>query len=159
MTHERNFLIAPECVQIDPYYQKWRDGFHLTGYIQVSPYTAPPVDKAVPTYNRFCAIATEALVLRYATQTGGDGFMLDAKVEALPAFVVPVFVNDEPTTILFDPENDPMINQEKPYIAFFKGNDDWHYAMRFVTSFERQRMLKFFGEDLGFLVKDLIVHN
>ena len=134
-------LISPDRVNISSYYHKWIPGFRLMGYISVTPYTAPPPyetwNDAV--YNPFCAIAAEATV--------------DGK----PTFVLPVFVNDVYVQYRFDGEKEEDL--DRPAIAFFKGNDDWHYALRFADYSERDAMIQFFGEDLGFLQKDLIGHN
>jgi hypothetical protein len=152
----KNLLINPARVQTSDYYKSWRKEFRLAGFIVVTPYTAPPIyqtwDK--PVYNCFTAIAHEAHV---------DGH---------PAFVLPVFFNDEMTQALFDSELPGIhvdnqdeavkavaeLNWQKPAIAFFLGNDDWHYALRFTSFAERDKMIQFFGEDLGFL-DELIGHN
>jgi len=141
---ERNLLLPPERVFTSPYYKTWRREFRLAGFLLVTPYTAPPPHDTwtkVP-YNRFCAIAHEALV---------DG---------REAFIVPAFVNDDilPAQV-FDGDKDASVNDTKPWMIFFLGNDDWHYGMRFETRALRDGMLKTFGEDLGFLEEELIGHN
>ena len=136
-------LISPDRVNINSYYHKWVPGFRLAGFISVTPYTAPPPYETWndTKYNRFCAIAAEA------------------EVDGKPTFVLPVFVNDEPSTHVFDGDAGPAINEQLPAIAFFKGNDDWHYALRFPDFEERDLMVRTLGEDLGFLEDHLIGHN
>ena len=137
----RNLLIDAGRVKTNPYFLTWVQGFNLAGFIMVTPYTAPPSygtwsDTA---YNRFCGIAHEAYV--------------DGK----PCFVLPVFVNHQPSPYKFDGDKAP--NNEKQWVAYFLGNDDLHYAMRFETANLRDEMIQMFGEDLGFLEKELIGHN
>ena len=140
----RNMLISPERVNINEYFHTWGvKGFRLAGFISVTPYTAPPAyDSWSDTaYNRFCGIASEA------------------EVDGKPTFVLPVFVNDERVDYVFDGDTGPSANAQLPAIAFFKGNDDWHFALRFDSYSERDAMVEFFGEDLGFLEDHLIGHN
>lgn len=154
--NKRNFLIPPQQVDVEPCFKTWRSEFNLAGFIKVTPYTDQNSDVI---HNRFCAIATEAAILHGSTQLMSDSFVLDLKVEFLPAFVVPVFMNNEPTTVLFSSEHDLSVNARLPFIAFFRGNEDRHYALRYATAKMRQQALEFFGEDLGFFEKDLIEHN
>ena len=136
----KNLLLPVERVKTGEYFHRYREGFRLAGFILVQPYTAPPPHDtwSKPAYNRFTAIAHEAVV---------DG---------RPAFIVPVFFNDRDLDVLFDGD---VEKPKKKAIAYFKGNDDWNYAMRFDSYRERDEMIQLFGEDLGFLEQELIGHN
>jgi hypothetical protein len=139
-------LIQPDRVGIVSYYKRWREGFRWAGVILVTPWTPEPEWKTWDNapYNPFCSIATHAYV--------------DGQAQ----FLLPVFVNDAPGLNVFDGElhtHATQINAEKPAQAFFLGNDDWHYGMRFATFEERDRSLAEFGEELGFLRDQLLGHN
>lgn len=138
-------LIAPDRVQTNSYYLKYRKEFRLAGFIEVTPWTDLPDYQTwdLPTWNPFCNIAHTALV--------------DDK----ETLILPVFVNDAVILdICFDGDIKctAEYNQYLPAIAFFKGNDDFSCALRFKTFEERDDMISAFGEEVG-MSSDLIWQN
>jgi hypothetical protein len=130
-------LIPPERCSLRPYWTRSWGPFQHAGVIVLS----PPVElpewdtwSQVP-YNRLHHISTNGYV---------DG------VEQLS--IIPVKINTAPCEWMFDTELGDRyeINRANPAIAFFMGNDDWHYGLRFPTFEERDKMLAEFGEELGF---------
>ena len=147
-------LIDPRRVEISDYFKTFRKDFKLAGFITITIPDAEPDWKTwdKPPHNAFVNICSKA------------------KVDGVEFWVLPVFFNDQQTDFWLDGDKwqkkfvqdrteSFMVNSSKPAIAFFKGNDDWSWALRFETYHERDRMVSHFGEDLGFLHDDLIGQN
>lgn len=146
-----NKLIHPDRVITNPYYFTWQSDFRLAGFVAIS----ENLDKEWKTWdkqphNSFRAIAHSAVV--------------DHKEQQ----VVPVFYNDVLLPTLHFDCDEPnwdhheqiiRLNEQLPAIAYFKGNDDWHFAMRFMCFKDRDAMINEFGGECGTLCDLLIGHN
>jgi hypothetical protein len=141
-------LIAPARVEIADYYQKFLPKLKYVGAVEL-----PPEPKAPPSYQTWDLPVWNAF---YATAP-------KAKIDGVEVRVMPVFINDEPCDFIFDTEctwtgnlqeynvKARQINTERPFIVFFKGNDDWSHGLRFTTAEERDTMISTFGAELGTL--------
>lgn len=143
---EGSKLIPPERSSLPGYYAKDRGKLLHAGVVIVTHRPAEPEWKVWDRepYNPLTSICT----------TG--------EVDGAVQQVVPVKLNSEPVLFAFDTEDWTKvaeINETKPAIVFFMGNDNWSYGMRFATFEERDEMLATFGADLALLSEDLLGHN
>lgn len=141
-------LISPDRVVTNPYYLTYLPEFSLAGFVEVPP-NPEPWDKQQH-YNHLSNIAHSACV---------DG--TDTRV-------ISVFYNDKILpTLHFDgdaynwdqAQEIKRLNEYLPAVAFFKGNDDWSMAMRFLCFNDRDAMISEFGGEVGTLIDLLIGHN
>jgi len=140
-------LIDPSRVEIGDYYKKFLPKFTYIGVLEL-----PPEEK-VPSWQKWNLPVWNAF---HATSCR-------AKVDGVEVNVMPVFINHEPCDFIFDTEctwtgnrqdwnvKARQINTDKPFIIFFKGNDDWSHGLRFTTAEERDTMISTFGAELGTL--------
>lgn len=146
-----NKLIHPDRVITNPYYFKWRSEFRLAGFIKIG----ENLDKHWKTWDK-----------------QPHNFLLPishtAMVDHHEAQVVPVFFNDKLLPKLHFDGDEPnwdqheqivRLNEQLPAVAYFKGNDDWNYAMRFMCYKDRDAMISQFGGEVGTLGDLLITHN
>lgn len=142
-------LISADRVQTNPYYLTYTEDFRLAGFIEVTEWL-PGLELGhwdIPKWNRFSNIAHKANV---------DG----VQTNLLPVFVNDIMlpnrcfdgdiftVLDKEITCLSTAQINEL-NEKLPAIAFFMGNDDWSYALRFSTFKERDDMIAEFGEELA----------
>lgn len=149
-------MLKLEDISIDEYFCKYINGFELVGFIDVTCVyeTNKKFEediyyglKCLPherenTFNKFGWLACDATI----KTTGKD------------VKVIPVFFGER-SKYLFDTEchfsfslpddewrekydeTSDKLNTSKPYIVYFKGNDDWSVGTRFATKEEREAFL------------------
>jgi hypothetical protein len=132
----RNMLIAPDRVQTQPRFTV--DIAPLAGFLKL------------PLRNGFCH---ETRLLNWLEDIAHPA-LVDHKTE----LVVPVFMNATIENVIRFSGDTPATAAD-PWFLYFKGSQNKHFAMRFDNERQRIEMLRFLGEDLGFLHLKLIAHN